>query len=302
MEDAVVYDLLRHASQAPHDGLKGLNGVRQLYEMTLDGTLRDSEWTTCDVYSPLFLLIQAVCDTRSIFRESLGAFVEGNGEALVWRIMRYMLESPHDFNDRQAAESDVITERFIECVFDRLVDCSTATTTTTDGKNSNNNNNNTSTKDCAGIVTSSTYLLHWLYAHREDKRKFIRTELSKRVLVVATPFSTKVAKGMIKRGIGQDGDGGRAHVKPLLELLHSILAGLTLNTDKDSESSRSNDTHSSSSSSSSRHQNATRTLPHNLQRLLMDVLLPLHEPSEFVEWRDQVPVRILFYVLPFFSC
>lgn len=35
---------------------------------------------------------------------------------------------------------------------------------------------------------------------------------------------------------------------------------------------------------------ATRPLSQCFESLLEDVLLPLHRPSEMIEWRDQVPV------------
>ena len=113
------------------------------------------------------------------------------------------------------------------------------------------------------------FTLHWLYRYRVDLREFMRIEMAKKLRHIG-PSSTWPVKDRgsadQSAGIGKDAGGSRLHVKPLLELLHSIIGGL------------------------SPVQRASKCTNVTVHRLLTSLLLPLHAPSEYIEWRDQTPV------------
>ena len=102
-----------------------VDAMRQVHEMTLDHSLRDYEWTTEEVYTPLFETVLKVCDERNILRHVLDDFLETDGEFMLWRVWKYMLESPNEFVDKLAADSSVLGEKFVVCVLERLVSLST---------------------------------------------------------------------------------------------------------------------------------------------------------------------------------
>ena len=283
-----------------------INAVRQVYEMALDHSLRDYEWTTLEVFTPLFQTILKVCDERDISHYALKQFLEANGEVMLWRVWRYMLESPNEFKDRQAADSSVVGEKFVACLLERLVSLSvrglelselsekkknrvgavfvgrqTEAGLAHDSAAATGDKDNVSMRELterkrsvAACSIACKYLLHWLYCHRVDLRAFMRGEIGKKLLHVGTSgtASVKLSQApVIKVGIGKDGGSSRLHVKPLLELLHSIIGGLSP-ADQESEGAAT-----------------------NTRKLLTGVLLPLHAPSEFVEWRDQTPVMAQYH-------
>ena len=106
----------------------------------------------------------------------------------------------------------------------------------------------------SGLKLSRTLacFVHWIYQHRLDLRPYIRKLLCSSLLTLGD-----------NAGFRKDAGAGpvRAHVQPLLEVLLPIISGLPL---LDDTSVYSN--------------------------LLDKVLIPLHQPNEFIEWRSQVPV------------
>ena len=98
------HGFLNLAREVQKSGPGALSSARDLYDQSLNHSLRDEVWTTRDVYTPLFEVILKVCDERDISRCALEGFLAGNGEVMLWRVWRYMLESPQEFNHRTAAD------------------------------------------------------------------------------------------------------------------------------------------------------------------------------------------------------
>ena len=106
----------------------------------------------------------------------------------------------------------------------------------------------------SGSLISAQQCLHWIYQNRSDFRPLIRRSLSTAMLNegLAAPGATKVRHN--------DGGKSRDHIAPLLEVLICIIDGF----------------------------GCPLQVAHI--GLLKLVLLPLHQPNEMVEWRDQIPV------------
>lgn len=113
-------------------------------------------------------------------------------------------------------------------------------------------------------------LFHWVYSHRNADRPLLRHLLGKVILSTA---DTGAARASVV-----DGGNSKGHVAPLLDLVYSIIAGLSVTTGGE-------ETH----------------CEQNMSSLLHDILLPLHAPNEMVLWRDQIPV-IQTYHEPLVKC
>lgn len=106
----------------------------------------------------------------------------------------------------------------------------------------------------SGSLISAQQCLHWIYQNRSDMRPLIRKSLSSAMLNegLAAPGATKVRHN--------DGGKSRDHIAPLLEVLICIIDGF----------------------------GCPLQVAHI--GLLKLVLMPLHQPNEMVEWRDQIPI------------
>jgi hypothetical protein len=115
------------------------------------------------------------------------------------------------------------------------------------------------------VLTASQSLLsvqrclHWIYQNRLDLRSAIR------IMLCSTLLAETTLDPSMKKGRYKDGGRGRDHVGPMLEVLLCIVEGFTL---------------------------CPRA---SCKALLMNVLMPLHQPNEMVEWRDQIPVLQLYH-------
>lgn len=101
--------------------------------------------------------------------------------------------------------------------------------------------------------------IHWIYQNRVDLRSPIRKLLSSALLAEATPDPN------VKKGRYKDGGKGRDHIGPMLDVLLCIVEGLNFSPQT------------------------------SYKALLLNVLMPLHQPNEMVEWRDQIPVLQLYH-------
>ena len=101
--------------------------------------------------------------------------------------------------------------------------------------------------------------IHWIYQNRIDLRVIIRWSICSALL------SEGQAGSGARKARHKDGGASRDHVAPLLEVLQCIINGFLSPLDR-----------------------AHRGL-------LLRVLMPLHQPNEMVEWRDQVPVLQLYH-------
>ena len=318
-----IYDLLSKASRlrSEEQASRSLDAMRRLHAMTQDHTLRDYDWTIRDVYNPLFSMVSVISDEQSLLRGNFDVFLAGGGEVLMWQIVRYMLECPHEFNSEVAAKSDVIDDKFVEVIVDRMANLAVGGVEQKalgekrgevggvkvghakgqqgpvhDGPPSDAKvtiEAAAAAKRKSGLqacVNAAKLFLHWLYLCRVDLRAYMRIKLCNKVLWVGKSCSkgSSVAFGPLNAGIGRDGGSARFHIKPLLEILHCVIDGLdaantnTNSTGVDSDKGAKVSTFSSASSFSA--------LSSSSRRLLTHVLLPLHTPSDFVEWRDQQPV------------
>ena len=109
-------------------------------------------------------------------------------------------------------------------------------------------------------LSSIQHCLHWIYQNRLDLRVTIRKCIS----TVLLAQSTSLVPGL-QKSRHNDGGKGRDHVAPMLELLLCIIEGF-LTPLKDAD-----------------------------RGLLEKVLMPLHQPNQMVEWRDQIPVLQLYH-------
>lgn len=108
-------------------------------------------------------------------------------------------------------------------------------------------------------LLSVQHFLHWIYQNRVDLRSTIRIMLCSALLAETTPDPNK------KKGRYKDGGKGRDHVGPMLELLLCIVEGFSFSPQV------------------------------SCKAVLINVLMPLHQPNEMVEWRDQIPVLQLYH-------
>jgi Protein phosphatase 2A regulatory B subunit (B56 family) len=108
-------------------------------------------------------------------------------------------------------------------------------------------------------LLSVQHCLHWIYQNRLDLRSAIR------IMLCSTLLAETTLDASMKKGRYKDGGRGRDHVGPMLEVLLCIVEGFTF-CPRDS-----------------------------CKALLMNVLMPLHQPNEMVEWRDQIPVLQLYH-------
>jgi len=122
------------------------------------------------------------------------------------------------------------------------------------------------------VATYLKRMVHWIYSVKASIRKFIRASLGKLVLRSADQidFGSGVETQPTKKSPSSvDARDTRGHVLHLLELLHSIIAGLGVSTGEAAH--------------------------FRFGRLLHDVLLPLHKPNAMVLWRDQMPVLQVYH-------
>ena len=110
-------------------------------------------------------------------------------------------------------------------------------------------------------LSSIQHCLHWIYQNRLDLRATMRKCISSVLLAQ----STSLVPGF-QKSRHNDGGKGRDHVAPMLELLLCIIEGF-LTPLKDAD-----------------------------RGLLERVLMPLHQPNQMVEWRDQIPVLQLYHL------
>ena len=109
-------------------------------------------------------------------------------------------------------------------------------------------------------LSSIQHCLHWIYQNRLD----LRITMRKCISSVLLTQSTSLVPGF-QKSRHNDGGKGRDHVAPMLELLLCIIEGF-LTPLKDAD-----------------------------RGLLERVLMPLHQPNQMVEWRDQIPVLQLYH-------
>ena len=116
-------------------------------------------------------------------------------------------------------------------------------------------------------------MIHWIYSAKVSIRKRIRASLGKLLLRSADQIdfgSSGAEAPPTKKALGSvDARDTRGHVLHLLELLHSIVAGLDVSGEEAAHFS--------------------------FGRLLHDLLLPLHKPNAMVLWRDQMPVLQVYH-------
>ena len=104
----------------------------------------------------------------------------------------------------------------------------------------------------AAQLRAAKHCFHWAYRARVDLRADLRRVLGSKLLSLGSG-----------RGRGRDGGTTRFHLATFLDVLRCIVAGVR----------------------------ADSPAWDDLRReVLHKLLLPLHAPSEMVEWRDQVPV------------
>jgi Protein phosphatase 2A regulatory B subunit (B56 family) len=108
-------------------------------------------------------------------------------------------------------------------------------------------------------LLSVQHCLHWIYQNRLDLRSAIR------IMLCSTLLAETTLDPCTKKGRYKDGGRGRDHVGPMLEVLLCIVEGFIF---------------------------CPRA---SCKALLMNVLMPLHQPNEMVEWRDQIPVLQLYH-------
>lgn len=81
---------------------------------------------------------------------------------------------------------------------------------------------------------------------------------------------TKIPRDAVSGLGGSDAGSNRGHVSQLLVVMHCVVNGLSLASQKSAV--------------------AQVDQLNVVRQLVVDILLPLHEPNEMVLWRDQIPV------------
>jgi Protein phosphatase 2A regulatory B subunit (B56 family) len=104
------------------------------------------------------------------------------------------------------------------------------------------------------------HCLHWIYQNRLDLRMMMRKSISS----VLLSQSCSLVPGY-QKSRHNDGGKGRDHVAPMLEFLLCIIEGFLV------------------------------PLGEADRGLLERVLMPLHQPNQMVEWRDQIPVLQIYH-------
>jgi Protein phosphatase 2A regulatory B subunit (B56 family) len=104
------------------------------------------------------------------------------------------------------------------------------------------------------------HCLHWVYQNRLDLRMMMRKSISS----VLLSQSCSLVPGY-QKSRHNDGGKGRDHVAPMLEFLLCIVEGFLVPL-RDAD-----------------------------RGLLERVLMPLHQPNQMVEWRDQIPVLQIYH-------
>ena len=114
-------------------------------------------------------------------------------------------------------------------------------------------------------LVSAQQCIHWIYQHRSDLRPLMRRSLC------TTLLSERVSTFGARKSRQKDGGDGRDHVGSLLGVLITIIEGLSC---------------------------FSQTVHINL---LTHVLMPLHQPNEMVDWREQIPVLQMYHT-PLVRC
>ena len=109
-------------------------------------------------------------------------------------------------------------------------------------------------------LSSAQHCLHWIYQNRLDLRTMMRKSISS----VLRSQSCSLIPGY-QKSRHNDGGKGRDHVAPMLEFLLCIVEGFLV------------------------------PLREADRGLLEQVLMPLHQPNQMVEWRDQIPVLQIYH-------
>ena len=109
-------------------------------------------------------------------------------------------------------------------------------------------------------LSSVQHCLHWIYQNRLDLRMMMRKSISS----VLLSQSCSLVPGY-QKSRHNDGGKGRDHVAPMLEFLLCIIVGFLV------------------------------PLSDADRGLLERVLMPLHQPNQMVEWRDQIPVLQIYH-------
>jgi Protein phosphatase 2A regulatory B subunit (B56 family) len=104
------------------------------------------------------------------------------------------------------------------------------------------------------------HCMHWIYQNRLDLRMMMRKSISS----VLLSQSCSLVPGY-QKSRHNDGGKGRDHVAPILEFLLCIIEGFLVPL-RDAD-----------------------------RGLLVRVLMPLHQPNQMVEWRDQIPVLQIYH-------
>ena len=109
-------------------------------------------------------------------------------------------------------------------------------------------------------LSPAQHCLHWIYQNRLDLRMMMRKSISS----VLLSQSCSLVPGY-QKSRHNDGGKGRDHVAPMLEFLLCIIEGFLVPL-RDAD-----------------------------RGLLERVLMPLHQPNQMVEWRDQIPVLQIYH-------
>lgn len=280
--------------------------LHRLLELCISNEIRDYPWTLETVYTPLFSLIQTLCNPTSV--SSANLVLDRSVEETIWRIWKSIWECGNEFDSVLASESLLLDESFITHVVDRLVfyavagferkplDTRTSMVDKDDTKHSaasfhsaeqaNAEANLKRQEANAFCLQTCQWMVHWMYDSCVSLRRHIRQEICEKASALGTTTMSRLDKGICMPSsnrtgasttsgaiLSRDAGSSRMHTKPLLEVLLTILSGLQ-----------------TSSNSVSGNEAIGADIVSIGRELLVHVFLPLHTPVEMVEWRDQIPV------------
>ena len=213
--------------------------------------------------------IAAARNRSSCSTAAAGGNIASEHEVQLWSLWKYTWEHPGEFDQKAASSCAELSPKFFKTLVQRLVTLATKGASSVYGA--------AAVGAQAACIRMSQYCLHWVYASRCDLRSTIRDFLSDALRNMGTGGSG--GGGLAEPGAGRpmqvpmDAGSSRLHIKPLLQVLYAIICGLG-----------NKQTISMSTSTSG---SPLWNLP---ERMLLNVLLPLHTPNEMVDWRDQNPV------------
>ena len=219
--DSLVGSLLAQSSKATLDA--GL--VDSLFSLSVSHEIRDFRWGS-GLYSSIFRSLKVLWDVSQDQHA-------GPLEDKLWGVWEYCLESPEFSDDVASREECGLIVDWVSQLLDRIVLYATV-----------------AERVPVTSLRCAKHCFHWAYTQRVDMRGAMRKLLGVRLLGLGHG-----------KGRGRDGGRSRFHVRHLLELLQSVVSGLS-----------------------------SESTPGVRRGLLQQVLLPLHLPGEMIEWRDQVPV------------